>query len=44
MLQKVLGILVALFIIVWIVANPANAGDTVHAWINGIITFLKHIG
>ncbi len=44
MLQRTLGILVALFIIVWIVANPASAGDTVHAWITGIITFLRHIG
>ena len=43
-LQRVLGILVALFIIIWIVANPASAGDTVHAWITGVITFLRHIG
>lgn len=43
MLQKVLGILVALLIIIWIVANPAAAGDTVHSWITGILTFLRHL-
>lgn len=43
LLQKVLGALVALLIIVWIVANPASAGDTVHGWITGILTFLRHI-
>jgi len=43
LLQKVLGALVALLIIVWIVANPASAGDTVHTWITGILTFLRHI-
>jgi hypothetical protein len=43
LLQKVLGFIVALLIIVWIVANPASAGDTVHTWITGVVTFLRHI-
>jgi hypothetical protein len=42
-LQKVLGVIVALLIIVWIVADPASAGNTVHGWITGILTFLRHI-
>ena len=43
MLQRALGIIVLVLIIVWIVANPASAGDTVHGWITGIITFFKHL-
>lgn len=43
MLQKTLGIAAVILIIVWIVANPAGAGDTVHTWITGIITFFKHL-
>ena len=43
LLQKVLGYIVALLIIVWIVANPASAGDTVHTWITGVFTFLRHL-
>jgi hypothetical protein len=43
LLQKVLGYIVALLIIVWIVANPASAGDTVHTWITGVLTFLRHL-
>lgn len=43
MLQRTLGWIVAILIIVWIVSNPAAAGDTVHAWINGIITFFRHM-
>ena len=34
---------VAPLIVVWIVANPAGAGDAVHGWITGIITFFKHL-
>jgi hypothetical protein len=43
LLQKVLGILVAILIVVWIVSDPATAGNTVHDWISGIITFFHHI-
>jgi hypothetical protein len=42
-LQRVLGIIVAVLIIVWIVSNPASAGNTVHSWITGIITFFHHL-
>jgi len=43
LLQKTIGILVAILIVVWIVSNPASAGDAVHSWISGLITFLHHI-
>ncbi len=43
MLQRVLGIIVAVLIIVWIVSNPAAAGNTVHSWITGILTFFHHL-
>jgi hypothetical protein len=43
LLQRLLGIVVAILVIVWIVANPASAGDTVHTWITGILTFFRHL-
>lgn len=43
LLQKVLGILVAIVIIVWIVSDPAGAGNSVHNWISGIVTFFHHL-
>jgi hypothetical protein len=42
-LQRLLGIIVAVLIVVWIVSNPAAAGDTVHSWITGILTFFHHL-
>jgi hypothetical protein len=43
LLQRILGIVVAVLIIVWIVSDPAGAGNTVHGWVNGIITFFRHL-
>jgi hypothetical protein len=43
LLQRTLGIAVVILVIVWIVSDPASAGDTVHSWISGIITFFHHI-
>jgi hypothetical protein len=43
LLQKLIGALVAVVIIVWIVSNPAAAGDSVHGWISGIVTFFHHM-
>lgn len=43
LLQRILGFAVLILIIVWIVSDPASAGDTVHSWISGIITFFHHI-
>jgi hypothetical protein len=41
--NKILGIAVAILAVVWIVSNPALAGDTVHGWITGVITFFRHL-
>jgi hypothetical protein len=43
LLQKFIGILVAIVILVWIVSNPAAAGNSVHGWISGIVTFFHHL-
>lgn len=43
LLQRILGIIVAILVIVWIVSNPTSAGDTVHSWVTGIITFFQHL-
>jgi hypothetical protein len=42
-LKNTIGIIVAILIVVWIVASPAAAGNDVHTWITGIITFFRHI-
>jgi uncharacterized membrane protein len=43
LLQKVAGWIVAVLVIVWIISDPATAGNTVHDWIAGIITFFEHL-
>jgi hypothetical protein len=41
--KRAIGILVAVVAVVWIVTNPAIAGDTVHGWVTGLITFFQHL-
>jgi hypothetical protein len=43
LLSRLIGIIVAILIIVWIVSNPAAAGDSVHSWIAGLFTFFRHL-
>jgi hypothetical protein len=43
LLSRIIGIMVAVLLIVWIVSNPASAGDTVHGWITGVLTFFRHL-
>jgi hypothetical protein len=43
LLSRLIGFIVAILIIVWIVSNPAAAGDTVHGWITGLLTFFRHL-
>jgi hypothetical protein len=43
LLSRLIGIIVAILIIVWIVSNPAAAGDSVHGWIAGLFTFFRHL-
>ncbi len=42
-MKIVIGIIAAIVVIVWIVANPAAAGNSVHSWLDGIITFVRHV-
>jgi hypothetical protein len=30
-------------IVVWIVSSPAAAGNSVHDWVTGILTFFQHV-
>lgn len=43
MISKIIGGLILLFIVIWIVGNPAGAGNTVHDLITGLITFFQHL-
>ena len=43
LLARIIGIAVAVLVIVWIISDPASAGNTVHSWITGIITFFHHL-
>jgi hypothetical protein len=40
---RVLGIIAAFVIVIWIISNPAAAGSTVHGWYSGILTFFHHL-
>jgi hypothetical protein len=35
--------IVLIIVIVWIVSNPAGAGNDVHTWANDIISFFRHL-
>jgi len=43
LLQKIFWTLVTILVLVWVVANPTSAGDSVHHWVNGVITFFSHL-
>jgi hypothetical protein len=43
MLSRILGSTVVIFIVVWIVTDPASAGNAVHQWINDLIAFFRSI-
>ncbi|MEP7024010.1 MAG: hypothetical protein ABJB47_09420 [Actinomycetota bacterium] len=43
MLRRIFIIALLLMVVVWIVSNPAVAGDTVRGWINSFTTFFQHI-
>jgi hypothetical protein len=40
---KVLGWAVIILIVIWIVSSPGAAGNSVHGWINDIISFFTHL-
>ena len=43
MLQKLLGVIVCLLVVVWIVTTPVAAGNDVHGWVSGILEFFTHL-
>jgi hypothetical protein len=43
LLSKLIGVIVTILVLVWIISNPAGAGDAVHSWIFGIIDFFRHL-
>jgi hypothetical protein len=43
LLSRLIGIIITILIIVWIVSNPATAGNDAHGWIAGIFTFFQHV-
>jgi hypothetical protein len=40
---RILAWIVVILAIVWIVSQPDVAGDTIHSWIQDIITFFQHL-
>lgn len=40
---RILGMVLAIMIVVWVVSDPVGAGDVVHGWINSLITFFHHL-
>jgi hypothetical protein len=42
-LAKLTGWIVGILVVVWIVSTPAGAGNDVHSWISGILSFFQHL-
>jgi hypothetical protein len=42
-LAKITGWTVGILIIVWIVSTPTGAGNDVHSWVSGILSFFQHL-
>lgn len=42
-MKRAIWIIVTIAIIGWIVSNPAGAGNSVHDWISGLVTFFHHM-
>jgi hypothetical protein len=36
-------VIVTVLILVWIISDPAGAGNSVHGWVSGIVTFFQHL-
>ena len=43
MLMKIIGWIVGILIVVWVVSTPGGAGNDVHSWISGILSFFQHL-
>jgi len=44
MLRKILGAIVVIIIVIWVLSDPAAAGDDVHNWTASLIAFATHAG
>jgi hypothetical protein len=42
-LMKIIGWLVGILIVVWVVSSPSRAGNDVHSWVAGILSFFQHL-
>lgn len=43
MLTKALTWMVVILIVIWVVSNPAQAGDDVHNWAASVVAFFTHL-
>lgn len=43
MIGRLIGVIVTVLILVWIISDPAGAGNSVHGWVSGIVTFFQHL-
>ena len=43
LVQKILGWAAVILIVVWVLSNPAGAGNTVHSWVTGTVSFFQHL-
>jgi hypothetical protein len=41
--MKIIGWIVGILIVVWVVSTPSGAGNDVHSWISGILSFFQHL-
>jgi hypothetical protein len=42
-LMKIIGWIVGVLVVVWVVSTPAGAGNDVHSWVSGILSFFQHL-
>jgi len=43
LIGRLIGVIVTVLILVWIISDPAGAGNSVHGWVSGIVTFFQHL-
>jgi hypothetical protein len=43
MMSRLAGWIIVILIVVWIVSNPAAAGDSVHGWAQDVVAFFTHL-
>jgi hypothetical protein len=43
MIRKAVGTVVFIFILAWVMRDPAAAGTSVHHWIHGALLFMERV-